>query len=90
LHSEQQQQQVKLPGRAAWQRRRAGRSRSPTPPRRKLQPLLPAACAMALLPRGGRMHAGEHPALACRSLNMPYMQLWLVECGNAAVRVQPA
>ncbi len=27
-------------------------------PRRSLQPLLPAACAMALLPRGGRMHAG--------------------------------
>ena len=26
--------------------------------RRSLQPLLPAACAMALLPRGGRMHAG--------------------------------
>ncbi|EFN50853.1 hypothetical protein CHLNCDRAFT_141768 [Chlorella variabilis] len=25
--------------------------------RRKMQPLLPAACAMALLPRGGRIHA---------------------------------
>lgn len=32
-------------------------------PRRSLQPLLPAACAMALLPRGGRMHAGEHTVL---------------------------
>ena len=28
-------------------------------PNRSLQPLVPAACAMALLPRGGRMHAGE-------------------------------
>jgi hypothetical protein len=32
------------------------------PAQRSLQPLLPATCAMALLPRGGRMHAGEQPA----------------------------
>ena len=35
---------------------------------RSLQPLVPAACAMALLPRGGRMHAGKLLCRGCPTL----------------------
>lgn len=63
----QQQQQQQLGGREllAGGEAAAGRSAAQQQRRRSTQPLLPAACAMALLPRGGRMHAGEGPGQGC-------------------------